>query len=577
MAVEIRTRNAWDIVVNGLASEGVKYVFGLPGDPRHLYDALAQSDIPNTPKAIGVRYETSGAFMAMAYARATGNLAACFGCPGPGVANLVPGILEAYSGCTPMLVLGVRASRQTDGMGAFQETDHIGMLTPITKWATTIEASEKIAWTIRRAVHIARTGKPGPVYVELPSDIAYAEVDEVEYQPAPIVAPPAPNPDAIRAAAELIEAARTPVIVVGGGAYLSGAGNAISDLASSYGIAIQTTPAGRSTVPETHPLFVGLTGLYRTTVPREIFEESDLIITAGSRMEEFQGGFLPRPANPKIIQIEIDPFEIGRNWLPDVAIESDCRLAIEALGAELARRGHQAPATRSTAIQSRRQKAIADAVADALAPVERGDMPLSGKSVVHMINEVFTDKTILVKENGGQDLWAYYWPYYQVREANCCVAPAEQTAMGYGIIGAMAVKLGRPDHYVVSTSGDGAFQMSIHELGTAAQIKTPVTWVVLDDGAFGWVQWIQRRNPGSHIVATEFEPHVDLVAIARACGCSAECLSDSRNLRAALERAKAANDAGTPHVLVVPIDQAHHHVEFDRFHDFEPAPGSATA
>jgi acetolactate synthase-1/2/3 large subunit len=149
--------------------------------------------------------------------------------------------------------------------------------------------------------------------------------------------------------------------------------------------------------------------------------------------------------------------------------------------------------------------------------------------------------------------------------------------MGYGIIGAMAVKLGRPDHYVVSMSGDGAFQMSIHELGTAVQIGTPVTWVVLDDSSFGWVQWIQRRNPGSQIVATEFEPHVDLVAIAKACGCSAERLADSRDLRAALERAKSANDAGQPHVLVIPIDQAHHHAEFDRFHDFEPAPGSATA
>src|SRR5688572_7800811 len=121
MATKIRTQNAWDLVVNGLAAERVKYVFGLPGDPRHLYDALEHSDNPSAPKAIGVRYETSGAFMAMAFARATGELAACFGCPGPGVANLVPGILEAFSGCTPMLVLGVRASRQTDGMGAFQE------------------------------------------------------------------------------------------------------------------------------------------------------------------------------------------------------------------------------------------------------------------------------------------------------------------------------------------------------------------------------------------------------------------------------------------------------------------------
>jgi acetolactate synthase-1/2/3 large subunit len=577
MTANTRSRTGWDLVVAGLAAEGVKYVFGLPGDPRHLYDALLNSDDPKAPAPIGVRYETSGAFMAMAVTRATGDLAACFGCPGPGIANLVPGVLEAYSGCTPMLVLGLRASRQTDGMGAFQETDHIGIMTPITKWATTVEVPERIAWTIRRAAQLARSGKPGPVYVELPADIGMAEIDDLTYRPAPAIAPPAPNPLAIRAAADLIAQATKPLIIVGGGAYLSDAGTAIAEIASTYGIAIQTTPAGRGTVAETHPLFVGLTGLYRTTVPREIFDESDLIITAGSRMEEFQGGFLPRPANPRIIQIDIDPFEIGRNWLPDVAIEADCRLAIEALQHELARRGHQQLSERIADVHGRRNQAISFAAADAMAAVERGDSPLSGKSVAHMINEVFGANTILVKENGGQDLWVYYWPYYQVLDRGCCVPPAEQTAMGLGVIGAMAVKHACPEKYVVSTSGDGAFQMSIHELGTAAQLKAPVTWIVLDDAAFGWVQWIQKREPGSHIVATTFDPSIDIVGVARACGCSAERLADSHDLRGAMERAKAANDAGRPHVLVVPIDQSHHHAEFDRFHDFEPALGSATA
>lgn len=577
MTTSVRTKNGWDVVVAGLAAEGVPYVFGLPGDPRHLYDAIATSDHPTAPKAIGVRYETSGAFMAMAYTRVSGKIAACFGCPGPGVANLAPGILEAYSGCTPMLVLGVRASRLTDGMGAFQETDHIGMLRPITKWATTIETPERIAWTIRRAIQIATSGKPGPVYVELPGDVAYAEAMNADYLPAPEIARPSPNPVAIQRAAALIKAAERPLIIAGGGAYLADAGDAIGTLAATFGIAIQTTPAGRSSVAETHPLFTGLVGLYRTTVSRAIYEESDLIITAGSRMEEFQGGFLPRPSDPKIIQIDIDPFEIGRNWLPDVAIVSDCTLAIEALHAELARQGASGNPKRIADIHARRNTAICDAAAEAMAEIERGTMPLSGKAVVHMINQVFTEKTILVKENGGQDLWAYYWPYYQVNEANCCVAPAEQTAMGYGVIGAIAAKLARPDHYVVSTSGDGAFQMSIHELGTAAQNILPVTWVVLDDGSFGWVQWIQRRELGNRIVATDFATATDLVAVAKASGCSAERLQEASDLRAALGRAKAANDAGQPHVLVVPVDQSHHHAEFDRFHNLEPAPGSATA
>ena len=133
--------NGWEAVVAGLKAEAVPYVFGLPGDPRHLYEALVAAEPDGGPRPIGVRFETSGAFMAMAYARMTNQVAACFGCPGPGIANLVPGILEAFSGCTPMLVLGVRAPRQTNGKGAFQETDHISMLKPITKWAITVETA----------------------------------------------------------------------------------------------------------------------------------------------------------------------------------------------------------------------------------------------------------------------------------------------------------------------------------------------------------------------------------------------------------------------------------------------------
>ena len=161
-------------------------------------------------------------------------------------------------------------------------------------------------------------------------------------------------------------------------------------------------------------------------------------------------------------------------------------------------------------------------------------MPLKGKSIVHEINRVFGDNTILVKENGGQDLWAYFWPYYQVLDPGCCVPPAEQTAMGYGIVGAMAAKLARPDRQVVCTTGDGAFQMQLHELGTAVQEGLAVTWVVLDDSAFGWVQWIQKRTEGP-IVATQFAPGTDL---ARAPGRPASRPSASRRRPASVPRWK---------------------------------------
>ncbi|GIW03708.1 MAG: hypothetical protein KatS3mg059_0328 [Thermomicrobiales bacterium] len=201
---------------------------------------------------------------------------------------------------------------------------------------------------------------------------------------------------------------------------------------------------------------------------------------------------------------------------------------------------------------------------------------MKGKTVVAELNRIFGANTILCKENGGQDLWAYYWPYYQVLDPGCCVPPAEQTMMGLGVIGAMAAKLAAPERQVVCTTGDGAFQMACHELGTAVQYRLPVTWVVLNDSALGWVQWIQRRALGGRIVATQFDPAIDIVATAKAAGCDGVRVNAPEELAPALERAKQANAAGVPFVVDVPVDQAHHHAEFDRFHGYEPAPDSAT-
>ena len=569
------TLTGWEAVVVAMKAEGVPYVFGLPGDPRHLYDALVAIEPDGGPRPIGVRFETSGAFMAMAYARVTNQIAACFGCPGPGIANLVPGILEAYSGCTPMLVLGVRSPRQTYGKGSFQETDHIAMLSSITKWATTVELPENIPWVMRRAVQIATSGQPGPVYVELPGDIGLGVWEIPSYTRAVPAPRPAADPAALAAAVDLIAGAKRPLLITGGGTILSGAGSAVGELCQRFGIPIETTPAGRGSVAETHPLFCGLTGLYRTTFPRRVYEEADLIITVGSRMEEFQGGFLPFPESAKLIQIDIDPFELGRNWEPDVAIQADARQAIDALAQALQERSVTPNEAYVAEITSGRHEAIMTAAADAEGALEQGDMPLKGKSIVHEINRVFGDNTILVKENGGQDLWAYYWPYYQVLDRGCCVPPAEQTAMGYGVVGAMAAKLARPDRQVVCTTGDGAFQMQLHELGTAVQEGLAVTWVVLDDSAFGWVQWIQKRTEGP-IVATQFAPGTDLVESARAAGVEAIRVEEASGLRPALETARRANAEGRPFVVVAPVDQAHHHAEFDRFHGFEPAVDAAT-
>ncbi len=224
-----------------------------------------------------------------------------------------------------MLVLGVRSPRQTYGKGSFQETDHIAMLSSITRWAITVELPENIPWVMRRAIQIATSGQPGPVYVELPGDIGLGVWEIPAYSRSIPVPRPAADPNALSAAVDLITAAKRPLLITGGGTILSKAGAAVGDLIERFGIPIQTTPAGRGSVSETHPLFCGLTGLYRTTFPRQVYEAADLLIMVGSRMEEFQGGFLPYPEGARLIQIDIDPFELGRNWQPDVAIQADAR------------------------------------------------------------------------------------------------------------------------------------------------------------------------------------------------------------------------------------------------------------
>jgi acetolactate synthase I/II/III large subunit len=555
-------RNAWQQVVRSLEDEGVEFVFGLPGNAKHFYDQLYDSQ---SIRSILVRHETSGAFMAMAYARVTGKPGVCYGCPGPGVANLVPGILEAYSGCMPVLALSVRASTQTEGMGAFQETDHLGMMRPITKWAVTVERPERVGWTIRRALQIARTGKPGPVYVEIPADIALQDIEMPEYQPADTNTRPGPDASRIQEFHSMLAAAERPVIVCGGGSVLSGAFEEVRELAEAAGIPVLATPAGRGILPEDHELFCGSVGLYRTEFPRDVYQRADLLITLGSRMEEFQSAaFSFYPPGARFVQVDIDPFEIGRNWVPDLAIQSDIALAVTALLDLLKESPIQADPARLDNLREARAEALRR-----VATYNDNDdpnAPVKPSRLVRTINEVFGRNTITVLENGAADLWAYYWPHYQVFDTGCLVPPAEQTAMGLGVCGAIGAKLAAPDRFVVSTSGDGAFQMGMHELPTAVDEGAPVTWVVFNDGALGWPNWTQRGALGGREISTRFGARFDFVGLAQGAGCFAERVENPSTLHDALQRARTANVNGQPAVIDVVINPDDHHAGFIEFH-----------
>ena len=553
--------NTWEVIVDALKAERVEYVFGLPGGDL-FYDALY--DAPEI-KPILVRDESSGPFMAMAYARLTGRPGVCFGPSGPGVANLVSGLMEAHSACIPVIAIGGAANLATTGMGAFQEVDQLSIMKPVTKWSESITLAERAGWVMRRAFSLAANGRPGPVFIEVPKDIGLLESRGPDYVPARYPHRSGGDPQDTQAAVDLLMKAERPLIVAGGGAVSSRAFEEVRQFAELSSIPVMTTPCGRGIIPEDHPLALGLVGLYFTEVGERVYGDADLLMTVGSRNEDFQSGeqqFFPKDA--KYIQIDIDPHEIGRNWIPDVAIVGDAKLALQDLTSLLRKRlpekaeGNGRKDMLLKAKEEYEEKMKTECLSDAV--------PIKTKRVIRELNEVFGKDTILVNENGSQDLWSYYYPYYKVLDINSCVAPGEQTCMGLGVAGAIGAKLAMPQKKVVCVVGDGAFQMFMKELPTAVQHAAPVTYVVLNNFSLGWIKLHQKKR-GDRFIATDFSIQPDFVKVAEASHCWGERVERPADIRSALERALKANLKGTPAVVEFIVDGWDFAPGFNRFYE----------
>ncbi len=536
--------NAWQSIVEAIEKEDIVHIFGLPGGDL-FFDALY--DHPKI-KPILVREESSGVFMAIAYARMTGKPGICYASSGPGVANLVPGIMEAESACIPIVAIAGASSIVNAGMGAFQEADQISIMKPITKWAERVIMPERVPWIMRRAFSIACNGKPGPVFIEVPKDIGKIDKEIPEYVPSAYPLRMSGDPNAIAEAVYLLLKAERPIIIAGGGALSSKAYNEILQIAEMLDIPIMTTPCGRSIIPEDHPLAFGLVGLYFSKLGEDVYNSADLIMTIGSRNEEFQSGaqnFFPKGA--KYIQIDIDPFEICRNWIPDIPIVGDAKMVLSDMIRLIGNRKRKNPWTKE--ILKEKERYEREIQSECMV----NDIPIKTKRVIWELNQVFGKDTILVNENGSQDLWSYYHPYYKVLDTNSCITPGEQTCMGFGVAGAIGAKLAQPLKKVVCTTGDGAFQMFMKELPTALQYNAPVTYIVLNNFGLGWIKFGQKRR-GNRFIATDFDVQPDFVMIARANGCYGERIEKSEDIRPALQNALKVNDEGKPAVLDFIVD-----------------------
>lgn len=537
----------WEAVVAALKEEGIKYVFGMPSSTQDLYDALY--DEP-TIEAIQVRHEVAGGFMAMAYSLLTGEPAVCFTSQGPGITNLTSAMLESLATCAPVIAICPGTDGTKDGKGAFQETDQMGIMKPITKWAYRVEQAEQIPWAISRAFYLATNGKPGPIYIEIPTNIGRGE-----YQIPKYVSPPrrlryAADSKSIKEAIDLLLEAERPLIISGGGARHSRAHKEVRRLSEILGAPIMTTPSGRGIVTEDYPLYFGQVGLYRNEIGIDINQETDLIITIGSRNEEFQtGGWRFLPKNCKLIQIDIDAFEINRNWIPDVPILGDAKLVLKDLINKLDGEPRDKWAERAKKyadIKLAFDRKVAK-------ECEMEEDTIKSKRVVYEINQVFGKNTILMNENGSQDLWSYYSPYYKVLDLDGNVAPGEQTCMGLGVMGAVGAKLAFPEKNVVCITGDGAFQMYNQDVPTAVQYDTPITWVILNSFSLEWPK-IGQKELGGRYIATDFKAQPDFAQLAQSYGCYGEQVESLSNLRPALKRALDANLSGKSAILDIIID-----------------------
>jgi len=549
-------RKPWRAICESLAAEDVEYVFGLPGNPVYLYNDLW--DFPQI-KPVLVRMETSAVFLAMCYARVSGKVGVLHSSPGPGMANLVPGLLEAYYACSPIISICSAASRRFEGQGGFQDTPSLELARPISRWAARIDLPERTSWTMQRAFALARGGKPGPVYVEVPGDVASQEVEMPGYRSPIAPLRSAADPAALEQAARLLDEAERPVIFCGGGVGLSGAERELVALAERLDAPVVTTPCGRGSISELHRLAFGGVGLYRTRSSARPLDEADCILAVGSRLEELQTGvgrYLPSDA--KVIQIDVDAFEVGRVVELDVGLVADAKIALTQLALAVAGREARPWLQDLAAFRDEYEAQVELECAP-----NGGD--LKTKQVVHALNRVFDDGFILVHENGGQDLWSYYCPYLKVTEHRGCTAPAEQTVMGLGVAGAIGAKLAAPDKYVVCVTGDGAFQMYMKELPTAVQYRTPILWVVLNNAALHWVKWIGKAT-GERYQAVEFEAMPDLVAMAKASGAYAERIESPGDVLDALGRARKALEDGVPAMLDCAIDAWDYAEGFVEFH-----------
>jgi len=508
-----------------LKKEGVEIIFGYPGGVvLPLYDAL-YSD--KGIKHILVRHEQGAAHAADGYARATGKVGVCLATSGPGATNLTTGIANAHMDSIPMVAITGQVATPLLGKDSFQEADVTGITLPIAKHSYLIKKTEDLPRMVKEAFYIARSGRPGPVVIDIPKDVFVNKI-KFSYPDKVEIASYKPNlqghPKQIALAAKAITAAKRPVMYVGGGAIAANAAGEVKQLAEKCNIPVTTTLMGLGAFPGTHELSLGMLGMHGTAYANYAVTDCDLLIAVGARFDDRVTGHIEKFApNAKIIHMDVDPAEIGKNVRVDIPIVGDVKNVLRAIIDKVAAKEKHAEWVAQ--IEEWKKKYP-------LAYKMEGE--LKPQYVIEEFYKLTLDKeVIIVTEVGQNQMWSAQ--FFKFDKPRTFVSSGGLGTMGFGLPAANGAQFGRPEAIVVDFAGDGSIQMNIQELTTAVNNRLPIKIFVLDNSFLGMVRQWQELIYERHYSHTNLCNNPDLVRVAEAYGVAARRVDKAENVREALE------------------------------------------
>jgi acetolactate synthase-1/2/3 large subunit len=500
------------ILMEVLKEESVESIFGYPGGAIiDIYDELAKTDIDH----VLVRHEQAAVHSADGYARASGQVGVCLVTSGPGVTNTVTGIASAYMDSVPIVILSGQVPKALIGNDAFQEVDIVGITRPCTKHNYLVMSIDELASTVKEAFHLARSGRPGPILVDIPKDITK---ETAEYSPGKAVKLKSynptynPNMKQLKKIVALIENTERPMIFAGGGVILSKASDQLTELARKTRIPVTTSLMGLGAFPETDPLSLGMIGMHGTYRANMGTSACDLLISIGVRFDDRVTGKTDAfCSQAQIVHIDIDPTSIRKNIPVTVPVVGDCKISLEHLNqfvdqVDLGNLDEKRKPWFDQIEEWKNTNTLAYEQKEAIKP----------QFVVEKLYELTKGQAIITTEVGQNQMWAAQ--YYQFDQPNHFITSGGLGAMGFGLPAAIGAQVACPDAIVVDIAGDSSIQMNIQEMATAVQSSLPVKIVILNNGYMGMVRQWQELFYGKRYVSTCMDCAPDFVKLAEAYG-----------------------------------------------------------